>query len=91
MDWKNYDDWHEKYGPERDLEAYSSMHAIGNYYNGICILMSKKLLDVDLAQDLIARGLFTYWEKYEPIIKGFREQYSSPKIMEMGRISLQRN
>jgi len=63
MDWKNYDDRHKKYGPEGDLEVYSSWHAIGNYYNDICILVSKKLIDIDLAQDLISRGLFQYWEK----------------------------
>ena len=75
MDWKNYDDWHKKYGPEGNLKAYSSWHAVLNFYSGIGILVSKKLIDMDLAQDLISRSLFPYWERYEPVIKGFREQF----------------
>ena len=77
--WKDFDDWLKKYGPETNVEAYSSWAAIGNYFKGIGVLVNKKLIDISLAENLMSQTLFGYWEKYEPVVKGFREHYKFPE------------
>lgn len=78
LDWKDFDDWRKKYGPETNVEVYSLMAALGNYFKGVGVLVNKKLIDISLVEDLMSELLFSYWEKYEPVIKGFREHYKFP-------------
>jgi len=79
FDWKDFDDWKKKYGPETNIEAYSSFAALGNYFKGVGVLLNKKLIDMSLVENLISPAALRYWEKYEPVIKGFREHYKFPE------------
>jgi len=46
---------------------------IGNFFNGLGILLHRKLIDVNLVKDYFPVKIA--WEKLEPIIKSFRKQY----------------
>jgi hypothetical protein len=75
LQFKDYDDFVEKYGPAHDgtKPAQMAIQAIGNYFNGVGILLHRKLIDVNLVRDHFPTKLA--WEKLEPIVKGFRRQY----------------
>jgi hypothetical protein len=46
---------------------------VGNYYEGVGLLMKRGLVDSDLVQALLGPKVVCYWEKMLPFIKGLRE------------------
>jgi len=79
-DFRNYDDFVEKYGPilsENPVQIAFQM--VGTFFEGIGELLHKKLIDVEIVQDLFAVEL--YWTKAKPLIKDLRKQFS-PRLWE---------
>jgi len=74
LDFKDYDDFVKKYGEPGDGTKPASLAiiVIGNFFNGLGILMQRKLMDINLIQAYFPVRLA--WEKLEPIVKGFRKQ-----------------
>lgn len=81
-EWRDYDDFLKKYGPETNLEAYSSWASVGNFYEGMGVLVKRKLIDVNLVDDLMSGFILRFWDKIEPIIKEFRERENWPQAYE---------
>jgi len=80
--WKDYEDWLKKYGPQTNIEAYSTWASVGNYFKGVGVLVNEKLIDAKLVEKLMAELFLKYWEKCEPIVKEFRKGYRFPKAWE---------
>ncbi len=78
-DWKDFDDYNKKYGAIRE-EA--KQRTIGQYFEGIGVLVYRKFIDVSLVDDMMSSLLFGFWEKYESIIKKNRERSNTPQILE---------
>ena len=78
-DWKDFDDYNKKYGAIRE-EA--KRRTIGQYFEGIGVLVYRKFIDVSLVDDMMSSFVFSFWEKYEPIIKKNRERSNKPQILE---------
>jgi len=79
-DFKNYDDFAKKYGPipsENPVQIAFSM--IATFYEGIGELLHKKLIDIEIVEDLFAVEL--YWTKAEPLMKDLRKQFG-PRVYE---------
>lgn len=55
---------------------------MGNFYEGIGVLVKRKLIDVNLVDDLMSGFILRSWEKIEPIIKEFRERENWPQAWE---------
>jgi len=73
----DYKDYIAKYAgtPEE-----RSLRLLGNYFEGIGLLVHRKLVDTDLVLDFWGDVAETVWDKYEEVIKGMRKdsgtQYS---------------
>jgi hypothetical protein len=73
----DYKDYIAKYAgtPEE-----RSLRLLGNYFEGIGLLVHRKLVDTDLVFDFWGDVAETVWDKYEEVIKGMRKdsgtQYS---------------
>ena len=80
QEWKNYDDFIKKYGPETNLDNYSSMLSVNAFFEGIGVLVKEKLIDIRLVDNLMAATILRYWEKIEPYIKVHRERRENPRI-----------
>jgi hypothetical protein len=80
--WKDYGDWQKKFGPQANIEAYSSWASVGNYFKGVGVLVQEKMIDVRLVEKLMGEPFLKYWEKCEPIIREFRKDYKLPKAWE---------
>ncbi len=78
--WSDLDDFWEKYGPEKNMDSYSSYVSVAMYFSGLGILVKKGLIDVDLVYQLSPTALKSYWEKTEPIVKSIREMWKSPHL-----------
>jgi len=71
--WRDYEDWLQKYSAEADPEAYSCWLSVASYYEGIGVLVKRKLIDKNIVIDLLYAQISITWEKMEPIAKGFRK------------------
>lgn len=78
-EWEDFVDYNEKYGAIRDV---AKRRTIGQYFEGIGVLVYRKFIDVSLVDDMMSSLLFSFWEKYEPIIKKNRERLKTPQILE---------
>jgi hypothetical protein len=80
MKFKDFDDWWEKYGPE--TEYFNSLEVMSHYFEGAGVLVKRGLLDPSLITDLLSEEFIGYWEKYAPIIQGFRVKAGNPHLCE---------
>jgi len=73
----------KKYGsmPSPSLnELQTSLQMVGTFFEGLGVLLSEKLLDINLIQKLFAVEL--YWKKIEPLVKELRKQFGTPAFWE---------
>lgn len=70
LDWENFDDYIEKYGPQNNLQTSSIMESQMSYLDGLGVLVKKKVIDLDTVYDITGRRVIMYWLKFETVIKG---------------------
>jgi hypothetical protein len=88
--WDIIDNWEfsdfmefmEKYGSETNLDAFAKRGAVGAYFEGMGVLVNRKLIDVGLVDDLISGLIIRYWEKMQPIMDDAREMMTYPQLGE---------
>jgi hypothetical protein len=70
IEYKNYDDYLERYSgkPENTM-----LKILGNYFEGIGILVSKKLVDADIVYNFWGDIIQSSWEKIKPLIADMRK------------------
>jgi hypothetical protein len=71
-DWKGFDDFWQRYGPTTNPEAFARWDSVGTYFKGIGVLLEKKLIDLDLVDELLGTGIRKYWEKSKSFVKEAR-------------------
>ena len=47
-EWKDYDDWVEKYGPLTNPDAFGDTLLVFEFINGLGLLVRKGILDIDI-------------------------------------------
>ena len=69
IEYENYNDYLEKYSgkPENMM-----LKILGNYFEGIGILVCKKLVDADIVYSFWGDIIQSSWEKIQPLIAGMR-------------------
>jgi len=83
LQFKDYEDYVKKYGPWFSEEpAHMAMAMVGMYFEGIGVLLNKKLIDIILTYDLFSTPIRLCWEKFKPVPEGLRKQYNDPTIFE---------
>lgn len=80
--WKDFDDWLKKYGPVTNIEAFSSWISVPAYFEGIGVLLDRKMIDMSLVDDMLSTQTLLLWEKIEPITKEYRERVKRPQLWE---------
>jgi hypothetical protein len=70
IEYENYDDYLERYSgkPENTM-----LKILGNYFEGIGILVSKKLVDADIVYNFWGDIIQSSWEKIKPLIADMRK------------------
>ena len=71
-----------------DLEAYqkkyglSDVDEIGWFFEGVGVLLHRKLIDIEVVDDLFSSPVKLSWEKLKPLALGERKQSARPHIWE---------
>ena len=77
-DFKDFDDFVKKYESQNDVSI--SYQMIGSFFEGLGVLLSEKLIDINLCQKLFTVDM--YWEKAKPVVIGLRKQHGKPTLYE---------
>jgi hypothetical protein len=80
MEFKDYEDFKNK--PWVGTPAYVSYMMHCYFFEGIGILLHKKLIDIELVDDLFSMHIKMNWEKIKPIVEGRRKEWNTPAYWE---------
>jgi len=80
MEFKDYEDFKKK--PWVGTPAYVSYMMHCYFFEGIGILLHKKLIDIELVDDLFSMHIKMNWEKIKPIVEGRRKEWNTPAYWE---------
>jgi hypothetical protein len=76
LDFKDYNDFIKKYGWS------AAMSEVCLFFEGVGVLLHKKLVDISMLDDLFTGPVKMTWEKMKPMIEGHREQRKYPQFYE---------
>jgi hypothetical protein len=79
VEWADFNDFLEKFGPEKP-DNYNSLWAIIGYYEGIGVLIKEKYVDIRLVAELMAGITRQFWEKMEPIYEDGKKYWNYPRL-----------
>ena len=83
---ENYDDYIHLIGYEDErldnVEAFSDFHNLAQFFEGIGVLVRRQLIDIDLVEDLLSRRVIWWWEMYQHICTGAREDTGDSEMYE---------
>jgi hypothetical protein len=82
MSWVDYDDYKRKYGPQSNPEADDKQRSLAAYYEGIGVLVNRKLIEASMVDDLMSNAIINYWEKWAPVLREIRREYNYPQAAE---------
>ena len=82
LDYRDYDDFINKYGPITSSEEPVQMAftKVMFFYEGVGILLQRKLIDIDLVAQLFGPTIKWQWEKIRPLIESLRKQLNAPNM-----------
>jgi hypothetical protein len=75
MEFKNYDEYVKKYGSGDYVQC-------ATFFEGIGVLLKKKLIDINLVDALFGIPLIYMHEIMKPLIEGNREQFHNQRVFE---------
>jgi len=82
LEWKDFKEYWEKYGPFTNPETNAIIASEGGFFEGIGVLVKRKLIDTTLVDDLMAGNIIGYWEKIGPVVKDIRITLNWPQALE---------
>jgi hypothetical protein len=81
-EWKDYGDFMEKYGPDTNPEAWSMLISMGQFFEGVGVLVKRGFIDPELVDDLLSGPIIQFWEKTGPFFLEMREVMGWPQAGE---------
>jgi cytochrome c oxidase assembly factor CtaG len=83
LQFEDYEDYVKKYGPWfSDEPAHKAMAMVAMFFDGVGVLLYKKLIDQSLIYDLFSTAIRVFWEKMKPVMLGLRRESNDPKVFE---------
>ena len=70
IEYENYDDYLERYSGKPE---HMTLKILGNYFEGMGILVYRKLVETDIVNDFWGAIIQSSWEKIEPLVAGMRK------------------
>ncbi len=86
MEFKDYNDYRKKYAPSPSgwsvVPEALATNQIGTFFEGVGLLLHRKLIDISVVDDLFSSPIKMAWEKMQPVVKGLRKEYNLPQVLE---------
>ncbi len=78
--WNDYDDFRKKYGPTTNPKAWRALGSVAGYFEGIGLMVNKKLIDISLVENLMSTHIIYFWEKINTLSIELRREFNSPQL-----------
>jgi hypothetical protein len=82
LEYKNYDDFIEKYGAVNNPDVYFRFSSLCTYFEGVGVLVKRNLVDPSIVDDLMSGRIIEFWEAVSPYILAFRERTGDYEAIE---------
>jgi hypothetical protein len=79
-EWNDLQDYFNRYGPEKNLDAYSEHLFVWHLFDTIGFLLEKGVIDLSFLDDVLKGTLLVAWRKFEPVIKMNREKVNQSNL-----------
>jgi hypothetical protein len=74
-EYKDFNDYRREYG-------LREVNEVGWFFEGVGVLLHRRLIDIGLVDDLFSSPVKRAWERLKPIAEGERNQTQRPQIWE---------
>ena len=74
-EYEDYKDYGKRYG-------WSEVYQLGIFFEGIGVLLHRKLIDINIVDDLFTAPIKMMWEKMKPIAEDARKFLKQPTVYE---------
>lgn len=74
-EFKNYDDYVREHG-------LAEVWMVGVLFEGLGLLVHRKLVSIDVVDDLVSGPVKYTWEKMKPVVEGYRLHFDRPQFYE---------
>jgi len=81
LEFENYVDALKRYATNR-AEISSAATSVGTFFEGIGVLVKRRLISMDLVDDLFGTMILHTWEKFKPLVKARREQEETTETLQ---------
>jgi len=78
MEFVDYDDFMKKYGVP--AKSVLPLWQVGKFFDGVGVLLRRKLVDIGLVDELFHTEVILLWEKVKPLVEGRRKELNQPTI-----------
>ncbi len=65
-DWSNYEEVEDFMGMTKNTEAYAEQSTLFAFFEGLGVLVNRKLIHPSLVDDLLSGPILGYWERLRP-------------------------
>lgn len=79
VEYTDYEDYLEKYGGKPEQ---TSLKLLGNYFEGVGLLVYRKLVETDIVFDFWGDLALSMWEENEALIGDMRKNSGEPRMFE---------
>ena len=80
LEFEDYADYVKRYSINAEVKA--AFMSVGVFFEGIGVLVKRKLVNMDLVDDLLSSDIVSTWEKMKPVAEGERKKFGRPQIWE---------
>jgi hypothetical protein len=78
FDYKGLDDFGKRYSIDANPEFFLSFISIGNYLDGLGVLVKRGMMDIRLISDMMGSKAAWWWRFFEPYIRDTRMEGNAP-------------
>jgi hypothetical protein len=84
LEFKDYEDFKQKYPWSTFItsEAATSYNMYCFFFEKVGLLLHRKLINIELVDDLFSIAITLCWEKVRPIVEGIRKEQNLPQYWE---------
>jgi hypothetical protein len=80
LEFEDYSDYRKRYAENAEVKA--ALMTVGIFFEGMGVLVKRKLVGIDLVDDLLSGNILGTWEKMKPLVEGIRKRFARPQSWE---------
>jgi len=80
LEFEDWSDYMKRYGENADVSA--AHMTVNVFFEGMGLLVKRKLVGIDLVDDLLSSDILMTWEKMKPLVEGNRKKAARPQAWE---------